>query len=332
MLFNSLHFLLFFPIVVLIYFLIPKKARWVWLLIASYYYYMCWNAKYALLLAGTTLVSWLSGLLISNCAGKPNEKTLKKLWVALSLVLNLGVLFLFKYFDFGLDFLNRVLSVLHLGPVTVQLELLLPVGISFYILQEVSYTMDVYRGEVAVERNPFRYALFVSFFPQLVAGPIERSKDLLAQFSEEHTFDYDRVKRGLWLMLWGYFQKLVIADRVAIFVNTVFGDPQTYRYGGVVNIIAMFFHIFQVYEDFAGYSNLAQGAAEVLGFRLTTNFVRPFFSDNITEFWKRWHVSLSRWFTSYLYIPLGGSRRGKLRRYINVMIIFLVSGLWHGAD
>ncbi len=332
MLFNSLHFLLFFPIVVLIYFLIPKKARWVWLLIASYYYYMCWNAKYALLLAGTTLVSWLSGLLISNCAGKPNEKTLKKLWVALSLVLNLGVLFLFKYFDFGLDFLNRVLRVLRLGPVTVQLELLLPVGISFYILQEVSYTMDVYRGEVAVERNPFRYALFVSFFPQLLAGPIERSKDHLAQFSEEHSFDYDRVKRGLWLMLWGYFQKLVIADRVAIYVNTVFGDPQIYRYGGVVNVIAMFFNIFQIYADFAGYSNLARGAAEVLGFRLTTNFVRPFFSDNITELWKRWHVSLSRWFTSYLYIPLGGSRRGKLRRYINVMIIFLVSGLWHGAD
>ncbi len=332
MLFNSLRFLLFFPVVVLIYFLIPKKVRWVWLLAASYYYYMCWNAKYALLLAGTTLVSWLSGLLIGGCVGKPNEEKLKKLFVGLSLALNLGVLFLFKYFNFGLDFLNRVLGALHLGSVTVQLELLLPVGISFFVLQEVSYTMDVYRGEVAVERNPFRYALFVSFFPQLVAGPIERSKDLLAQFSEEHTFDYDRVKRGLWLMLWGYFQKLVIADRLAMYVNTVFGDPSTYRYGGVINIIAMFFNIFQIYADFAGYSNLAQGAAEVLGFRLTTNFVRPFFSYNITEFWTRWHISLSRWFISYLYIPLGGSRRGKLRHYLNVMIIFLVSGLWHGAD
>lgn len=332
MLFNSLQFLLFFPVVVLLYFLIPKKARWVWLLAASYYYYMCWNAKYALLLAGTTLVSWLSGLFIGGCAGKPNEKQLKKLFVGLSLALNLGVLFLFKYFNFGLDFLNRVLGALRLGSVTVQLELLLPVGISFFVLQEVSYTMDVYRGEVAVERNPFRYALFVSFFPQLVAGPIERSKDLLAQFSEEYAFDYDRVKRGLWLMLWGYFQKLVIADRLAMYVNTVFGDPNTYRYGGVINIIAMFFNIFQIYADFAGYSNLAQGAAEVLGFRLTTNFVRPFFSYNITEFWTRWHVSLSRWFISYLYIPLGGNRRGKLRHYLNVMIIFLVSGLWHGAD
>ncbi len=332
MLFNSLQFLLFFPVVVLLYFLIPKKARWVWLLAASYYYYMCWNAKYALLLAGTTLVSWLSGLFIGGCAGKPNEKQLKKLFVGLSLALNLGVLFLFKYFNFGLDFLNRVLGALRLGSVTVQLELLLPVGISFFVLQEVSYTMDVYRGEVAVERNPFRYALFVSFFPQLVAGPIERSKDLLAQFSEEYAFDYDQVKRGLWLMLWGYFQKLVIADRLAMYVNTVFGDPNTYRYGGVINIIAMFFNIFQIYADFAGYSNLAQGAAEVLGFRLTTNFVRPFFSYNITEFWTRWHVSLSRWFISYLYIPLGGNRRGKLRHYLNVMIIFLVSGLWHGAD
>ncbi len=332
MLFNSLHFLLFFPLVVGIYFLIPARVRWVWLLIASYYYYMAWNARYASLLALSTAITWLSGLLISRFDGQPRGERRKKWVIAFSFLSNLAILFIFKYFHFGLSALNKVLRVLHLTPVTSSFNVLLPVGISFYILQALSYTMDVYRGSVKVEKNFFKYALFVSFFPQLVAGPIERSRDLLPQILEPHSFDFNRVKHGLWLMLWGYFQKLVIADRLALFVNTVYGDRSNYLHGGAVNFVALIFFAFQTYADFAGYSNLALGAAEVLGFRLTTNFVRPFFSVNITEFWTRWHVSLSRWFVNYLYIPLGGNRVGTLRKYLNVMIVFLASGLWHGAN
>lgn len=336
MLFNSLHFLLFFPFVVGIYFIIPRKIRWVWLLAASYYYYMSWNAKYALLLAASTGITWLSGLLIDRCNSlsdrNPKRQQYKKWLVALSFLSNLAILFVFKYFHFGLNALNIILRVLHISAIHSSFNVLLPVGISFYILQALSYTMDVYRGKVKVERNIFKYALFVSFFPQLVAGPIERSQDLLPQILVPHDFDFDRVKRGLWLMLWGYFQKLVIADRLAMFVNTVYGDPSNYLHGGIVNLTALIFFAFQTYADFAGYSNLALGAAEVLGFRLTTNFVRPFFSINITEFWTRWHVSLSRWFVNYLYIPLGGNRVGKFRYYCNLMIVFLASGLWHGAN
>lgn len=336
MLFNSLHFLLFFPLVTGIYFLIPRKTRWIWLLAASYYYYMSWNAKYALLLAASTLITWLSGLLIDHCSRLPGDSNrnsrLKKWLVAFSFFANLAILFIFKYFHFGLNALNKLLSVLHITAISSSFNVLLPVGISFYILQALSYTMDVYRGKVVVEKNIFKYALFVSFFPQLVAGPIERSQDLLPQILIPHEFDFDRVKRGLWLMLWGYFQKLVIADRLAIFVNTVYGDPSNYLHGGVINLTAMIFFAFQTYADFAGYSNIALGAAEVLGYRLTTNFVRPFFSVNITEFWTRWHISLSRWLVNYLYIPLGGNRVGKFRFYCNLMIVFLASGLWHGAN
>ncbi len=332
MLFNSLQFLLFFPIVIGIYFIIPKKIRWVWLLAASYYYYMSWNAKYAALLALSTVITWLSGLLIEKCSGKQNGESLKKWLIAFSFLSNLAILFIFKYFHFGLNALNKVLRVLHISPIRSSFSVLLPVGISFYILQALSYTMDVYRGKVKVEKNLFKYALFVSFFPQLVAGPIERSQDLLPQILVPHDFDFDRVKRGLWLMLWGFLQKLVIADRLALFVNTIYGDPSNYRNGGVINLVALLCFAFQTYADFAGYSNIALGAAKVLGFELTTNFVRPFFSVNITEFWTRWHVSLSRWFVNYLYIPLGGNRVGKFRYYINLMIVFLASGLWHGAN
>ncbi|MBQ6510265.1 MAG: MBOAT family protein [Flexilinea sp.] len=328
MLFNSLSFLIFFPIVVGIYFIIPKKVRWVWLLAASYYYYMSWNAKYAALLALSTVITWLSGLLIDRCEGERPKKWL----IAFSFVSNLAILFIFKYFHFGLNALNKVLRLLHIGTIQSSFSVLLPVGISFYILQALSYTMDVYRGKVKVEKNLLKYALFVSFFPQLVAGPIERSQDLLPQILVPHEFDFERVKHGLWLMLWGFFQKLVIADRLALFVNTVYGDPANYLHGGVINLTALIFFAFQTYADFAGYSNIALGAAEVLGFRLTTNFIRPFFSVNITEFWIRWHVSLSRWFVNYLYIPLGGNRVGKFRYYVNLMIVFLASGLWHGAN
>lgn len=335
MLFNSLPFLIFFPIVCLIYFLIPGRFRWLWLLAASYYYYMSWNPRYALLLLLSTGISWLSGLWIAKAGlntDKIKGRRLQKWSIAFSFSCNLLILFFFKYSQFGIYTLNRLLRLLHLSVIQYSFDVLLPIGISFYLLQSLSYTMDVYRGRVTVERNFLKYALFVSFFPQLLSGPIERSQDLLPQIRQPHAFDYQRVKRGLWLMLWGYFQKLVIADRAALFVNKVFSDATNYDYGGVINITAIMLFSLQVYCDFAGYSNIAIGAAEVLGFHLTANFKRPFFSSSASDFWTRWHISLSRWFVSYLYIPMGGNRVGRLRYYFNLMVVFLSSGLWHGAN
>lgn len=327
MLFNSYNFLIFFPIVVLIYYMIPVKIRWCWLLAASYYFYMGWNAKYALLLLASTAITYISGLLIKRFEQKI---VLRKWVVALSFLSNLCILFFFKYFDFAVENLNRILSKLNLELVNPSFDVLLPVGISFYIFQALSYTMDVYRGEIEAERNFFKYALFVSFFPQLVAGPIERSKNLLKQVGQVHRFDYRKMCEGLLLMIWGYFLKLVIADRIAIFVDAAYSTDTIYD--GRYLLIASILFAFQIYCDFAGYSTIAIGAAEVMGFRLMENFDCPYFSGTVAEFWRRWHISLSSWFKDYLYIPLGGNRKGKLRKYLNIMIVFLVSGLWHGAS
>ena len=324
MLFNSFDFLIFFPIVVLAYYLIPHKVRYIWLLLCSYFFYMCWNAKYALLLFASTLVTYVSGLLIERFAAK------RKLFVVLCFILNLSVLFFFKYFGFAAQNLNSILSALHLGIVAKPFDIILPVGISFYIFQALSYTMDVYRGEVKSEHNFLKYALFVSFFPQLVAGPIERSKNLLSQIDERHTFNYEKVRDGLLLMLWGYFQKLVIADRIAIFVDTVYGDYTLFN--GYFLIVATLLFAFQIYCDFSGYTLIAIGAAKVMGFRLMENFNCPYYAKSVAEFWTRWHISLTSWFRDYLYIPLGGNRKGTFRKYINVMVVFLVSGMWHGAQ
>ena len=327
MLFNSIDFLLFFPLVTAAYFLLPHRVRWVWLLLASYYFYMCWNAKYALLMALSTLITYASGLLIHR-AGE--RQGLKKLWVFLSFASNLAILFFFKYFDFFLDNLSVLLA---LGGVALKkpgFDVVLPVGISFYTFQALSYTVDVYRGEVGPERNPFRYALFVSFFPQLVAGPIERSKNLLGQLYERHDFDPDRVRAGLLLMLWGMFEKIVVADRLAMLVDHVY-DNYAGLPGAAIVLATVFFAV-QIYSDFAGYSHIAIGAAQVMGFTLMENFRQPYLSKSVAEFWRRWHISLSTWFRDYLYIPLGGSRRGKGRKYVNTMIVFLASGLWHGAN
>lgn len=323
MLFNSFDFLLFFPAVVLLYFLIPQKVRYLWLLAASYYFYMCWNPKYVLLLLFSTGVTFLGGRAIERFHTK-------KLFLTLTVVANLTVLFAYKYFDFALDNLNRILNKFHIQAVEPGFDILLPVGISFYTFQALGYTIDVYRKEIYAEKNFFKYALFVSFFPQLVAGPIERSKNLLKQVSEKHTFDYDRMRKGLLIMLWGYFLKLVVADRAAIFVNAVYGDYVSY--GGVYIVIATILFAVQIYCDFAGYSTIARGAALVMGFRLMENFEAPYFAKSVAEFWRRWHISLSGWFRDYLYIPLGGNRKGKLRKQLNTMVVFLVSGLWHGAS
>lgn len=323
MLFNSFDFLIFFPAVVLVYFLIPQKVRYLWLLVASYYFYMCWNPKYVLLLLFSTGVTFLGGLAIERFKAK-------KIFLTLTVVANLTVLFAFKYFDFALDNLNWVLNKFHMQAIDPGFDILLPVGISFYTFQALGYTIDVYRKEIYAEKNFFKYALFVSFFPQLVAGPIERSKNLLKQVSEKHTFNYERMRKGLLIMLWGYFLKLVVADRAAIFVNAVYGDYVSY--GGIYIVIATILFAVQIYCDFAGYSIIARGAALIMGFRLMENFEAPYFSKSVAEFWRRWHISLSGWFRDYLYIPLGGNRKGKLRKQLNTMIVFLVSGLWHGAS
>ncbi len=340
MLFNSFSFLLFFPLVTFIYFVIPFRVRYLWLLAASYYFYMCWNPKYAVLIAASTVITFVSGLLIGRENRLMTERsgqrflqacrTRRKLWVAGSFLANLSILFFFKYFNFALDNLNLLLGTLGITAMNPSFDVVLPVGISFYTFQALSYTVDVYRNDVEVERNPAKYALFVSFFPQLVAGPIERSKNLLSQIHENHSFDYDRARSGLVLMLWGLFLKLVIADRAAIVVNQVFNHYDWYA--GLYLAVAAILFAIQIYCDFGSYSLIAIGAAEVMGFKLMDNFRQPYFSTSIEEFWRRWHISLSTWFRDYLYIPLGGNRRGTLRKYFNVIVVFLASGLWHGAN
>lgn len=333
MLFNSLQFLLFFPVVVLLYYAIPDRFKYLWLLAASYYFYMCWNAKYALLMLFSTAVTYASGLLLNAenlSAHTPEQKARrKKVLAALSFILNLGVLFLFKYLGFTIEHANQVLALFHIQWRVPAVDLLLPVGISFYTFQALSYTMDVYRGDIYAEKDFFRYALFVSFFPQLVAGPIERSKNLLRQLAVPKPFDFAAAREGLLLMLWGYFLKIVIADRAALFVDTVYGSYTKYEGWYLIAATALF--AVQIYCDFYGYSSIAMGAAGILGIKLTENFNAPYLSASVAEFWRNWHISLTSWFRDYLYIPLGGSRRGTLRKQCNRLLVFLVSGLWHGA-
>lgn len=334
MIFNSIDFLIFFPVVLLIYFILPEKIKHFWLLAASYYFYMCWNAKYAFLLLFSTLITFASGLLLEKVKHLAwpdlRRANYKKMIVAASFALNLSVLFYFKYMNFAFSVAADIFRLIHIELNMPDFDIILPVGISFYTFQALSYTMDVYRDEIYAEKNFFRYALFVSFFPQLVAGPIERSKNLLKQLVKPHKFDFEMARDGFLLMLWGFFLKIVLADRIAVFVDTVYSDYQTYA--GWYLIIATIFFAIQIYCDFYGYSIIAMGAAQILGIRLMENFNAPYLSVSVTEFWRRWHISLTSWFRDYLYIPLGGSRKGKLRKYWNKLIVFLVSGLWHGAD
>ena len=334
MLFNSLQFLIFFPAVLLVNFILPARIRYLWLLAASYFFYMCWNPKYAVLLLTSTVITYMSGILLEQQKLKEKDgksRRIQKNWiVALSFASNLGILFFFKYFNFAMDLLQRVFAQAHIELHVPTFDVLLPVGISFYTFQALSYTMDVYRDEIYAEKNFFRYALFVSFFPQLVAGPIERSKNLLKQLAAPQKFSYDKARDGFLQMLWGFFLKLVLADRIAVFVDTVYGDYESYP--GWFLIIATMMFAVQIYCDFAGYSTIAMGAARFLGIELMENFDAPYLSVSVGEFWRKWHISLTSWFRDYLYIPLGGSRKGKVRKYINKMIVFLVSGLWHGAS
>ena len=324
MIFNSIDFLIFFPIVILVYFCVPQKLKKIWLLVASYYFYMCWNVKYILLLLFSTIVTYVTGLLLE----KP--KINRKLVVGGSFSINLLILAIFKYYNFFISTISDLCGKAGIEVTIRKMDLLLPVGISFYIFQALGYTMDVYRREIKAEKKFVNYALFVSFFPQLVAGPIERSKNLLHQIEEPHFWDTKRVSYGLQLMVWGFFKKLVIADRAAILVDTVYGNYNVYE--GWELVVATVLFAVQIYCDFSSYSDIAIGAAQVMGFTLMQNFKQPYFSQSVSEFWRRWHISLSTWFRDYLYFPLGGSRCKPLRHYINLMIVFLVSGLWHGAS
>ncbi len=301
MLFNSLEFVIFFPVVTLLYFLLPHRFRWLHLLAASCVFYMFFIPAYILILAFTIVIDYFAGILIENARGKS-----RKIFLATSLAANIGVLFVFKYYNFFSENLAQIASLLNVEYALPALSILLPVGLSFHTFQAMSYTIEVYRGNQKAERHFGIYALYVMFYPQLVAGPIERPQSLIHQFYERHDFDSNRVSNGLKLMLWGLFKKIVVADNLAVFVDAVYNQPRAWD--GVNLIIATIFFAFQIYCDFSGYSDIAIGAAEVMGFKLMTNFNRPYHSKSISEFWKRWHISLSTWFRDYLYIPLGGNR------------------------
>lgn len=330
--FNSIDYLFFFPIVVLLYFVIPTKIRMYWLLVVSYYFYMSWNAKYGLLLLVSTAVTYLCGLVmewIKRNAPDNRRKLLKQIVVFFGLIINMGLLFYFKYMNFAIDNLNAILLRSGANIQYPNRDIVLPVGISFFIFQAVGYMIDVYREEIDAEKNPVRYALFVSFFPQLVAGPIERSKNLLNQLREDRQFDVDNVKNGLLIMAYGLFMKVVVADNIAAVINPVFETPDNYN--GMMIVFAVMLFAFQIYCDFNGYTQIAIGSARVLGYKLNQNFNAPYLGMSVKDYWKRWHISMTSWFRDYLYIPLGGSRKGKIRKHINTMIVFLCSGLWHGA-
>ena len=326
MLFNSWQFAIFLPIVFALYWSIPQRFKWFIILIASYWFYMSWNIKYVTLILFTTFISYVSALFLERTS---NQRT-KRFILAFTLIACLGVLFTFKYFNFFsqsfVDFMN--LFAIHLHPMT--LKLLLPVGISFYTFQTLGYVIDVYRGTTKAEKHFGIYAAFISFFPQLVAGPIERTNNLLPQIKAHHEFNYEQAVYGLKLMTWGFFKKLCIADILAIYSDKVFNDIYTHK--GFALIIAAFFFTLQIYCDFSGYSDIAQGCAKLFGIELMHNFKSPYFSASIHEFWSRWHISLSTWFRDYVYIPLGGNRVSKFRHNMNLMITFIVSGLWHGAN
>ncbi len=326
MLFNSLEFILFLPMVVALYFWLPNRFRWILLLTASYYFYMCWNYKYVVLIFITTFINYLCGIGIA----RSKIKAFKILYLTAGLVASFGMLVYYKYFNFFGSSVNTVLDQFNIFYRIPAYSVILPVGISFFTFQTLSYTIDVYKGNQPVEYHFGIFALYVSFFPQLVAGPIERSTNLLPQFYQEHNLKYENIRDGIAQMLWGFFKKVVIADRLAVYVNTVYNSPGEYQ--GAHYLIATLFFTFQIYCDFSGYSDIAIGTAKIMGFKLMVNFRRPYMSQNIREFWQRWHISLSTWFRDYLYIPLGGNRVDKWRRYFNLFITFVISGLWHGAN
>lgn len=328
MLFNSFEFLIFLPLVFLLYWFVFKPLRWQNILVvgASYLFYGWWDWRFLLLIAFTTLCSYYSGLLLEKYEGK---RKIQKIISAANIALNLFILCLFKYYNFFAENLERLFRIFGLQMDWVTLDILLPVGISFYTFQALSYTIDVYQHKLKATRDITAFFAFISFFPQLVAGPIERATHLLPQFLRPRTFDYFRAADGMRQILWGLFKKMVIADNCAAVVDTIFNNYETQ--GSPVLLLGAFLFTFQIYGDFSGYSDIAIGTARLFGIDLMRNFNFPYFSRDIAEFWRRWHISLTTWFRDYIYIPLGGSRQGKWKSFRNTLIIFLVSGFWHGA-
>lgn len=325
MLFNSGEFLIFFPIVTIAYFLLPHRYRWALLLAASCWFYMAFIPKYILILGVTITVDYFAGLGLEKFEGR------KKRWVLMASILaNIGMLSFFKYFNFANENISALASFLGWNYPIHNLSIILPIGLSFHTFQSLSYTIEVYRGHQKAERHFGYLALYVMYYPQLVAGPIERPQNVLHQLHEEHHFEYQRVADGLKRMAWGMFKKVVIADRMVVFVNPVYSDPSSFS--GPALVLATLAFAIQIYCDFSGYSDIALGSAQVMGVRLMKNFDHPYFARSISEFWSRWHISLSTWFRDYLYIPLGGNRVSKPRWMFNIFVTFLVSGLWHGAN
>ena len=319
-------FVAFFIVVTTLYFILPHKYRWFLLLVASCYFYMYFLPVYILILGFTIFVDYFAGIFISRTEGKK-----RKFWLVCSLIANIGVLAFFKYYNFINFNITQVLHGAGYENPIPRLDILLPVGLSFHTFQAMSYTIEVYRGHQKPEKHFGIYALYVMFYPQLVAGPIERPQNILHQFHEKKYFDYDRVVEGLRIMLWGFVKKLIVADRLATYVDAVYNNAE--HHSGVTMIVATCFFAFQIYCDFSGYSDIAIGAAKVMGYDLMTNFRRPIFiSKSIQEVWQRWHISLTTWFRDYLYFPLGGSKKGQLMTIRNMFIVFAISGLWHGAN
>lgn len=325
MLFNSFSFLLFFPVVTLLYFLLPHKFRWALLLIASCFFYMYFKPEYILILAATIVIDYIAGILLES---QPDKKKRKK-YLVLSIIANVGVLAIFKYYNFINDNITGLALLFGKHNPIPYLNWLLPIGLSFHTFQAMSYTIEVYKGTQKAERHFGIYALYVMFYPQLVAGPIERPQNIIHQFYVNHKFDYNNAVLGLNLIAFGLFKKVVIADRLAEYVNQVYANV---AYSNTISVIlACCFFSIQIYCDFSGYSDIARGTARFMGFDLMINFNRPYLATTISEFWSRWHISLSTWFRDYVYIPLGGNRAGKAKWFRNLLIIFLLSGLWHGA-
>ena len=324
MLFSSFDFLVFFPIVTLAYFLLPEKFRNTWLLLASCFFYMFLIPYYIIILLGTISTDFIAGKYIF----RENNPRRKKQLLTLSLIINIGILFFFKYYNFFAGEFAQLFGTQNTDDFLF--KVVLPIGLSFHTFQSMSYTIEIYRGKCIPEKNYFRFMLFVMFYPQLVAGPIERPQNLLHQFNTPNRFDYDRVKSGLWLMLIGFFKKIVVADRLSLLVDSVYSNPNGFV--GVPTLMAILFFTIQIYCDFSGYTDIARGAARVMGFELMENFRLPYFSKSIGEFWSRWHISLSSWFKDYVYIPLGGNKVDRWKLMRNVFIVFLLSGLWHGAN
>lgn len=326
MLFNSFEYVFYFILVALLHFNLPRRWRTSFLLAASCYFYMCWQWKFIFLIAGQSAVNFLAGQRISRSA----SEAWRRFWLLSGLSVSLGCLFVFKYANFTLDSAAALLQALGLPYLQRHINVILPVGISFFTFQTLSYTIDVYRRKCPEEKSFLRFALYVTFFPQLVAGPIERATNLLQQFSRDCKFDWRRLQAALPLILWGLFKKVVIADRLAIYVDRVYLRPELYN--GPSLLLGTLFFAFQIYCDFSAYSDIAIGSAHILGYDLMQNFRLPYLANSISDFWKRWHISLSTWFADYVYIPLGGNRVSQLKWGRNIFVVFLLSGLWHGAN